>query len=70
MASLSELVATAVRAATHQVAEGSRRNARHALEVRYQLAREGSEALAAVPPRAPARAADAVPEPRRQRSAG
>ena len=56
MASFSELVSTAVRAATHHLAEGSRRNAREALEVRYDLTRQGSEVLAALPPRpAPAR---------------
>ena len=51
MASFSELVSTAVRAATHHLAEGSRRNARDALEARYDLTREGSEVLAALPPR-------------------
>jgi hypothetical protein len=51
MASFSELVSTAVRAATHHLAEGSRRNAREALEVRYDLTRQGSEVLASLPPR-------------------
>jgi hypothetical protein len=51
MASFSELVSTAVRAATHHLAEGSRRNALEALEVRYDLTRQGSEVLAALPPR-------------------
>ena len=51
MASFSELVSTAVRAATHHLAEGSRRNARDALEARYALTRQGSEVLAALPPR-------------------
>ena len=51
MASFSELVSTAVRAATHHLAEGSRRNARDALEARYDLTRQGSEVLAALPPR-------------------
>ena len=53
MASFSELVSTAVRAATHHLAEGSRRNARDALEARYDLTRQGSEVLAALPPRQP-----------------
>lgn len=70
MATFSELVSTAVRAATHHVSEGSRRNARQALEVRYELARQGSEALAAVPLQAPARAAVAVRLPQQQRDAG
>jgi hypothetical protein len=69
MATFSELVSTAVRAATHHVAEGSRRNARQALEVRYELARQGSEALATVPVRAPARSAAAVRLPHQHRSA-
>ena len=54
MASFSELVSTALRAATHHLAEGSRRNAREALEVRYDLARQGHDVLAALPPREPA----------------
>ena len=66
MATYSELVSTAVRAATHHVAEGSRRNARQALEVRYELARQGSEALAAVPVHGPSRPAVAVPLPHQQ----
>ena len=70
MATFSELVSTAVRAATHQVTEGSRRNARQALEIRYELARQGSDALAALPLAAPARAAAAVPTPGTQRHAG
>jgi hypothetical protein len=70
MATFSELVSTAVRAATQHVAEGSRRNARQALEVRYELARQGSEALATVPLHAPARSAAAVPLPPQHRSAG
>lgn len=69
MATFSELVSTAVRAATHHVTEGSRRNARQALEVRHELARQGSEALAAVPLRAPARSPVAVPLAHQQRSA-
>jgi hypothetical protein len=56
MASFSELVSTAVRAATHHLAEGSRRNARDALEARNDLTRQGSEVLASLPARhAPAR---------------
>jgi hypothetical protein len=70
MATFSELVATAVRAATHHLAEGSRRNARQALEVRHEIARQGSEALATVPVRAPARSAVSVPPPGRHRNAG
>ena len=70
MATFSELVSTAVRAATHHVAEGSRRNARQALEFRYELARQGSEALATVPVHAPARSSAAVPLPHQHRSAG
>jgi hypothetical protein len=50
MASFSELVTTAVRAATHHLAEGSRRNAREALEVRYDLTRDGFEVMAALSP--------------------
>ena len=52
------------------VAEGSRRNARQALEVRYELARQGSEALATVPLHAPSRSAVAVPLPHQHRNAG
>jgi hypothetical protein len=51
MASFSELVSTAVRAATHHLAEGSRRNARDALEARYELTRQSSEVLTALPSR-------------------
>jgi hypothetical protein len=51
MASFSELMTTAVRAATHHLAEGSRRNAREALEVRYDLTRDGFEVMAALSPR-------------------
>jgi hypothetical protein len=50
MASFTELVGTAVRAATHHLAEGSRRNARDALEVRYDLARQGADAIVALAP--------------------
>ena len=70
MATFTELVSAAVRAATHQVAEGSRRNARQALEIRSELARQGSEALATVPVRRPARPAVAVPPSHQHRSAG
>ena len=55
MASFAEIVSTTVRAATYHLAEGSRRNARDALEARYDLTRQGSEVLAALPSR-PARA--------------
>ena len=55
MASFAEIVSTTVRAATYRLAEGSRRNARDALEARYDLTRQGSEVLAALPSR-PARA--------------
>ena len=51
MASFAEIVSTTVRAATYHLAEGSRRNARDALEARYDLTRQGSEVLAALPPR-------------------
>jgi hypothetical protein len=51
MASFAEIVSTTVRAATYHLAEGSRRNARDALEARYDLTREGSEVLATLPPR-------------------
>jgi hypothetical protein len=64
MASFSELVSTAVRATTSHLAEGSRRNAREALETRYDLARQGREILATLPQRrAP------VPAPRTRRPA-
>ena len=55
MASFSEIVSTTVRAATYHLVVGSRRNALDALEARYQLTREGSEVLSALPSR-PARA--------------
>jgi hypothetical protein len=51
MASFSELLSTAVRASTARLAEGSRRNAREALETRYDLARQGREILATLPQR-------------------
>ena len=51
MASFAEIVSTTVRAATYHLAEGSRRNARDALEARYDLTRQGSEVLAALQPR-------------------
>jgi hypothetical protein len=41
MASFAEIVSTTVRAATYHLAEGSRRNARDALEARYDLTRQG-----------------------------
>jgi hypothetical protein len=50
MAPFSQLVSTAVRAATAHLAEGSRRNAREALEVRYDLTRQGFEVVAALQP--------------------
>ncbi|HEX7188174.1 MAG TPA: hypothetical protein VF423_08115 [Actinomycetes bacterium] len=55
MATLSEIVGTAVRAATHRVSEGSRRNARAALEARYQIVRDSREVLAAFPAQGPSR---------------
>ena len=56
MASFAEIVSTTVHAATYHLAEGSRRNARDALEARYDLTRQGSEVLASLPARpAPAR---------------
>ncbi len=67
MASFSELVATALRAATHHVSEGSRRNARRALEVRHQLDVDGVAVLAvlaAVPERAARAEVPAGPLPR------
>ena len=70
MATFSELVSTAVRAATHHVTEGSRRNARQALDLRHELARQGSEALATVPLHAPARTSVVVPSARGHRRAG
>ena len=70
MATVSELVATAVRAATYPVSEGSRRNARRALEVRHDLAQQEVEALAALPGPADRPAAAPVPLPRLQRTAG
>jgi hypothetical protein len=51
MASFSELVGTAVLAATGHLAEGSRRNAREALEVRYELARQSREVMSGLAPR-------------------
>jgi hypothetical protein len=46
LASFSELVSTAVRAATSPLVEGSRRNAREALQVRHDLTRQGFDILA------------------------
>jgi hypothetical protein len=46
MASFAELVRLAARAATSPVAAGSRRNARAALETRYETLRHSSEVLA------------------------
>ena len=51
MASFAEILSTTVRAATYHLAEGSRRNARDALEARYDLTRQGSEVLASLPAR-------------------
>ena len=45
MASFSELVGTALNAATGRLVDGSRRNAREALEVRYELARQSREVM-------------------------
>jgi hypothetical protein len=70
MATFAELVSTAVRAATHHVAEGSRRNARQALELRDELARQSSEALATVPVHATTRSAVAGRPPQQHRRAG
>jgi hypothetical protein len=56
MASFSELVSTAVRATTAHLAEGSRRNAREALESRHDLARQGYEVMASLPRRNPSMA--------------
>lgn len=70
MATFSELVSTAVRAATHHVTEGSRRNARQALEIRHELARQGSEALATIPLTAPVRESVALLPQREHRQAG
>jgi len=64
MASFSELVGTALRAATAHLVEGSRRNAREALEVRYDLRRQGFEVMAALP----ATRSAAAGQPSRQRS--
>ncbi len=64
MASFSELVTTAVRAATHHLVEGSRRNAREVLEVRYDLTRQGFEVMSQLPPRR----TTVTPVPRRHRS--
>ena len=70
MATFSEIVYTAVEAATHRVAEGSRRNARRALEVRHQVNLEGSEALAglAAGDAAASAANGSVPAPRQHRA--
>lgn len=63
MASFSQLVSTAVQAATFHLAEGSRRNAREALEVRYDLTRQGFEVVAALQSR-PAAVAAVPPQQR------
>ena len=65
MASFSELVGTALSAATGRLVEGSRRNARDALEVRYELARQSREVMSGLAVR---QAPVAVP-PRQRRSA-
>ena len=64
MVSFSELVGTALRAATAHLLAGSRRNAREALEVRYDLRRQGFAVMAA----RPAARAAAAGQPPRQRS--
>jgi hypothetical protein len=64
MASFAELVGTALSAATGRLAEGSRRNAREALEARYELARQGREAMTGLGVR-PATTATAPPRQRR-----
>ena len=66
MASFSELVGTAVLAATGHLAEGSRRNAREALEVRYELARQSREVMIGLAAR---HQTVAIPPPRQRRSA-
>ncbi|MGH8892176.1 MAG: hypothetical protein ACRDWY_02540 [Actinomycetes bacterium] len=48
MATVSELVRSAVQVASHQVSERSRRNAREALDLRLACHREGVEAIAAL----------------------
>jgi hypothetical protein len=65
MASFTDLVRIAARAATHRVAEGSRRNARASLDARYESLRHGSEVLAALPVRSAAR--DSIPLQSRHR---
>ena len=64
MATFSEIVHTAVRAATHQVSEGSRRNARVALQAREARLRESADILASLPDQR-----RRATEPRRRRSA-
>lgn len=49
MATLSELIAATVRAASARVTEGSRRNARQALDTRADADRHGAGVLAALP---------------------
>jgi hypothetical protein len=49
MAPFAELVRLATRAASARVVEGSRRNARAALDARREMLRHGSEALATLP---------------------
>ena len=65
MASFSELVGTALSAATGRLAEGSRRNAREALEVRYELTRQSREVMSGLA----VRQATVAAPPRQRRSA-
>ena len=59
----SELMLTALRAATRPVVEGSRRNAREALEARGEMARQGADALTVLSAH---RSVAAVPSQRRR----
>jgi hypothetical protein len=63
MTSFSELVGTALQTATGRLVEGSRRNAREALEVRYELARQSREVMSGLA----ARQQTVAPLPPRQR---
>lgn len=61
MTTFGELLRTALGTATHQVVEGSRRNARTALELRGADARRGEELLATLAPAPTSSAAAAGP---------
>lgn len=52
---VSGLVHRVLGAAAHGVSEGSRRNARAALEARHELTRQGAEAIAGFPAQATTR---------------